>query len=199
VTDPSVIPVEPAQQAPGARSAGLHTRAGNAMTRTRDGLLDGALLAIERDGLRGLTMSAVAERAGSAKATLYNHFRTKDDLLRALLDREVARIVEDATAVAGREGKRAGLAYAASAVGGHPAVRRIADTEPAAVLPLLAVTADGTPWESARAGLCGLLDAVPGSVVVDVALRWVVSQVPAPQPPQELDRAARALVRIDDA
>ena len=60
---------------------GSHTRAGNAMNRTRAGLLAGAARAFADQGLRRSTMQSVAAAAGVAKATLYNHFRTKDDVV----------------------------------------------------------------------------------------------------------------------
>ena len=60
-------------------------------------------------------MSAVATRSGVSKATLYNHFRTKDDVLRALVLREVELLADDADAADGpgesrrrRPGGRAG-------------------------------------------------------------------------------------------
>ena len=55
------------------------------MGRTRLGLLTGAARAFAEHGLRRSTMQSVAAAAGVAKATLYNHFRTKDDVATALL------------------------------------------------------------------------------------------------------------------
>ena len=57
------------------------SRAGNAMGRTRAAALDGARRVIAEHGLRKATMGDVAVRGGLAKATLYNHFRTKDELV----------------------------------------------------------------------------------------------------------------------
>ena len=63
---------------------GTRTRAGNAMNRTRAALLDGARRAVEMSGTK-ITMAQVAASAGVAKATLYNHFRTRDAVLSALV------------------------------------------------------------------------------------------------------------------
>ena len=60
-------------------------RFGAAMGRTRLGLLAGAARAFADQGLRRSTMQSVAAAAGVAKATLYNHFRTKDEVARALM------------------------------------------------------------------------------------------------------------------
>ena len=51
------------------------------MGRTRTAALDGARRVLAEHGLRKATMGDVAVRGGLAKATLYNHFRTKDDLV----------------------------------------------------------------------------------------------------------------------
>src|SRR5437868_13619535 len=108
--------------------SGLRTRAGNTMSRTREGLLDGALSAVERVGVRRLTMAAVAQRSGVAKATLYNHFRTKDEVLAALADREVRLVAQRAFVVAAQSSPGAALDRAAADLGEHVAVRRLAET-----------------------------------------------------------------------
>jgi len=45
----------------------------------------------DRLGYERTTMSAIAERLGGSKATLYNYFESKEDLLRAVLDHDVNR------------------------------------------------------------------------------------------------------------
>ena len=55
------------------------------MNRTRAELLAGAAEAFAAQGFRRATMQSVAAATGVAKATLYNYFRTKDEVARALL------------------------------------------------------------------------------------------------------------------
>ena len=55
------------------------------MERARSGILDAAAELVADGGPRAVTMAAVARRAAVAKATVYNHFRDRDELLRALL------------------------------------------------------------------------------------------------------------------
>jgi len=45
----------------------------------------------DRLGYERTTMSAIAERLGGSKATLYNYFQSKEELLRAVLDNDVNR------------------------------------------------------------------------------------------------------------
>jgi AcrR family transcriptional regulator len=170
------------------------------MARTRAGLLDGALTVIERDGLHRVTMSAVANRSGVAKATLYNHFRTKDDVLAALLLREVELLADQAQATASRaaaagtdqdDATAAGLATAAGAAAEHVAGRRVAGEDPAALRALL-VQDEGPGWTLAVRRLSALLRLPSGHVVVRLVAGWLAGQL---FDPQELEqRAATATV-----
>jgi AcrR family transcriptional regulator len=67
-------------------------------TRTR--ILDTALELIAEKGFAGTSTRELSERLGFTKAALYYHFRTKDDLLAALISPaldDLAALVHDAT------------------------------------------------------------------------------------------------------
>lgn len=55
--------------------------------RTRAALLDAARALLEEGGSAALTMTAVAERAGVTRRSVYLHFPSRTDLLVALFDR----------------------------------------------------------------------------------------------------------------
>jgi AcrR family transcriptional regulator len=61
-------------------------------TRTR--ILDVALELFSEHGFDGTTLQQIADRLGFTKAALYYHFRSKDDLLEALLAPAVAGLEE---------------------------------------------------------------------------------------------------------
>jgi AcrR family transcriptional regulator len=52
---------------------------------TKQLILDAVIRIITREGILGLTMDKVAEETGLAKGTLYRHFKTKTDLVRATI------------------------------------------------------------------------------------------------------------------
>lgn len=54
-------------------------------TRTR--IIDAAAKLFHAEGIRAVSVDAVAEKAGLTKRTLYYHFRSKDDLVAAYLDK----------------------------------------------------------------------------------------------------------------
>jgi AcrR family transcriptional regulator len=55
--------------------------------RTRDRLLDAAGAVVMRDGAQALTLDAVAEEAEVSKGGLLYHFKSKRDLVEAMVDR----------------------------------------------------------------------------------------------------------------
>lgn len=56
-------------------------------------VLDAALAVWDSEGYRGTTMAAIAAKAGVSKPVLYECYANKDDVLRALLDREEERLM----------------------------------------------------------------------------------------------------------
>jgi AcrR family transcriptional regulator len=67
-------------------------------------VLAAALELMGERGMTGLTMSALAERAGISRATLYHHFRDVDSVMAAWvgeqINRSLATLVRDAEAIA---------------------------------------------------------------------------------------------------
>src|SRR6201990_687060 len=53
---------------------------------TRERILGAASKLFYSDGIRAVSVDAVAEKAGLTKRTLYYHFRSKDDLVAAYLE-----------------------------------------------------------------------------------------------------------------
>lgn len=53
---------------------------------TRDRIVDAANTLFYSEGIRAVSVDAIAEKAGLTKRTLYYHFRSKDDLIAAYLE-----------------------------------------------------------------------------------------------------------------
>ena len=158
------------------RQAGTRTRSGNTMAHTRAALLHATDACIARYGVRKTTMVDVASRSGVAKATLYNHFRTKDDVLVALVEQRVTELVAAALAAGGLVEALEGAAHT---IATSAALRKVATDEPAALAPLMR-PGDGRTWKIARDGVTMLLTAarVPsGPQQVELVLRWLTSQL----------------------
>lgn len=139
------------------------------MNSTRRGLLEGAARAFAENGLRRSTMQSVAAAAGVAKATLYNHFRTKDEVARELLAVELDRLTGLAVDLPLPEA----LAALADALGAHPVLRRLAVTEPETLTGLLAVPDE--QWVQLTDRLAGVLGV--DAEDADLAARWLAGVV----------------------
>ncbi|MDQ6649886.1 MAG: TetR/AcrR family transcriptional regulator [Actinomycetota bacterium] len=192
---PSIDP-SPAEAAPpGAREPGTRSRAGNAMGRTRSNVLDGAARSIVKYGSRRTTMADIAALGGVAKATVYNHFRTKPEVYAALAVAEVEALAAECASVLAAEGFAEALARAADRIGGHPVVRRLALDEPA-MLAGLAMPSAAPGWQAARAAVCAGLDRAGRSSeapTLDLVLRWLSSHLLWPGGQDELTLAAGLL------
>jgi AcrR family transcriptional regulator len=170
---PTVQPAEIAS-APPVRAGGTRTRAGNAMNRSRAALLAGGLRAVEVSGTK-ISMSQVATAAGVAKATLYNHFRTRDAVLSALLDHEVDELLRHATGHPLDEA----LGLTGRALSQHPVLLALARREPATVIWLARFDSEGLNWHRVRHAVEQLLSAANRGGV-DTVLRWLASLMVTP-------------------
>ena len=162
------------------REQGVHSRAGNAMARTRAAVLDGAARAVEKHGARKATMADIASLAGIAKGTLYNHFRDKEAVYAAAIEGGIRALAAEC-GVAAREDLAEALALAAERIGAHPALRRIAADEPAALAVLVTPT-DHPLWRLARSSVRDVLigsGAATSAASIDAVLRWLVSFIAA--------------------
>jgi AcrR family transcriptional regulator len=106
---------------------------------TRERILEGALLAMGRVGLRRFTMNDVSERSGLSRGTVYRYFPTKEDLLAVLAEYEQDRFssglrdalthVPDDELQLERVGE-----YILNYLRQHPALTDLIEIEPAFVL-----------------------------------------------------------------
>jgi AcrR family transcriptional regulator len=181
-------PPPPIASAAPVREVGTRTRAGNAMNRTRAALLDGARRAVEVSGTK-ITMAQVAAAAGVAKATLYNHFRTREAVLDALLRDEVAAMAERAQGRALPEA----LAAVAQAISDHPLLATLARGEPATVAALGRIDRRAEGWRIAATAVDELL-AADGRTGGGLVLRWLASFVVSPAGPNAVAEDVAALV-----
>lgn len=81
--------------------AGARARAGRPRTRRSDGaaltperIVDQALRLTEREGAQALTMRRLGDELGVDPTAVYRHFRDKDDLVLACLDRVIGEAYE---------------------------------------------------------------------------------------------------------
>jgi AcrR family transcriptional regulator len=72
--------------------------------RRRDEIVQAATEIISSQGLHRLSLAKIEKRAGMARGQLTYYFRTKEDILLAVFDRMLGRMIEEAMAEAERRG-----------------------------------------------------------------------------------------------
>jgi len=127
-------------------------------------------------------MQAVAAASGVSKATLYNYFRTKDEVVRGLVQVELARLTGLAAALPPDQA----LAALADEVGEHPVVRRLAAVEPETLTLLIDVPAE--TFAELTAALAKSLGTDEDGA--GIALRWLLGMMLQPTRSSARHRAA---------
>ena len=177
------------------------------MSRSRHRILMGAARATARYGTRKTTMSDIAKEAGVAKATLYNHFRTKQEVYDALVTSEIEMLIGRFTSIQAPSGSAewvAGMtASAAEYLAEHPVIRRLAHSEPEKAAALAQPGTTGH-WRTVRseamrrvslAQAAGSIDPRSDPLELsDVLMRWILSHVLWPSPAETIRVSARVLV-----
>jgi AcrR family transcriptional regulator len=117
-------------------------------------ILAAALSQFEDFGLRRSTMEDIARRCGMSRITIYRRFPKKENLIEAVLLRELASFLDDLERVGAEEQPGASgaggtmsaedkmverIAFALQYLGNHLLLRRLLRTEPESILPSLTV------------------------------------------------------------
>ena len=164
------------------------------MERSRKALLAGAREAIAQNGLTATSMVDIADFGQVARATLYNHFRSKDELWQALILDEI----ENASAMFRAQTTfESGLSALATSIGANPMLRTIADDDPATLVALIKVN-ENPLWKEIyrRFSILAKERKVTDLATVDVAFRWLISQIAYPLAPELIPSAAAVVARI---
>jgi len=167
-------------------------------------ILDGALAEFVDIGIRRATVGSVARRAGVAPATIYRRVGQRDELVAAVVGREVQRTLEQVTtrlAPFEDPGDRMteGFLAALDLVVAHPLIRRILELEPESLAvpfgadagPILALGRTFVAAELRRAEL----PVDDADALAELLVRFTHSLVLTPSPAFADRAAARAFSR----
>jgi AcrR family transcriptional regulator len=177
---------------------------------TEERIIDAALAAFTERGIRGTTMSQVAQDAGISREWLYRHFRNRDALAVAVLRREAVRFIDGLAARAFRsddvtEAVTDAVVYAVEFLRDHALLQRILRAEPDALTPAVlrdAAPVVGVAVQTGAGYLTALTDLTveEATVVAETLVRLVGSTAVAPvgaldlHDPDQLRRYASAVV-----
>lgn len=154
--------------------------------RTRTAILSGAKIVITEVGSYESHMNDISARAEVSRATVYNHFSDKEEMMLSLVESEINRLHE----IAKKAPTKRDALYALSLeISKDPALRKMVETDPLDIAKFVTVTAHPL-WSLIRSSLVSLFGESSG-----VVLRWLIGQIAAPLTPAESARQADQLVR----
>jgi AcrR family transcriptional regulator len=145
-------------------------------TFTVHAILEAAAYILEHQGLEGYTTNEIAARAGVSIGSLYQYFPNKDAVTLALIEREMAGMVEDVMAALAQASRRRALQGAIRAAvqnqARRPRLARLLDFEEQRLAPLMPPSRTATAIRDALTGFLrkryGLSGAAAEEAAVDV-------------------------------
>ncbi len=160
-----------------------------AYRRTRSAILEGAKSLIASVGLHRMNMIEIADTSEVSRATLYNHFRDKGSVLRALLESEIERIFQ---LVDSDISPADALLEISHAISSDAALKTMRETDSGLVTQMLART-DDPLWQQIDGGLKRLLGEGAKS---DIARLWLIGQVLQPLTPEQSRAQSTAIASM---
>lgn len=154
--------------------------------RSRTAILSGAKIVITEVGSYESNMNDIAARAEVSRATVYNHFSDKEEMMMSLVESEIRRLYE-----VGKKAptKRDALYAISLEISRDPALRKMVQTDPLDIAKFVTVTTHPL-WTLIKDSLDSLFGESSGTV-----LHWLIGQIASPLTPAESAKQADQMVR----
>jgi len=156
-----------------------YARQRDTSNKSRVAILAGAKLVIAKVGNYQSNIADIAVSAQVAKATIYNQFADKAEMMESLVESEVIRLTELALAASSRQ---EGLALLSNAISQDLALRKLVESDPSDIAKLVTITNHPT-WVLVHQGLAKVFGA--DSAASGVILRWLLGQIGSPMTQEE--------------
>ena len=164
-----------------------YARQRDSSNKSRVAILAGAKSVISRVGNYQSNIADIAVSAQVAKATIYNQFADKAEMMESLVESEVIRLTELALAASSRQ---EGLALLSNAISQDLALRKLVESDPSDIARLVTITNHPT-WVLVHQGIAKVFGA--DSAACGVILRWLIGQIASPITEEESVAQARRL------
>ena len=164
-----------------------YARQRDTSNKSRVAILAGAKLVIAKVGNYQSNIADIALSAQVAKATIYNQFADKAEMMESLVESEVIRLTELALAASSRQ---EGLALLSHAISQDLALRKLVQSDPSDIARLVTITNHPT-WVLVHQGIAKVFGA--DSAACGVILRWLIGQIASPITEEESIAQSRRL------
>lgn len=146
--------------------------------RTTSAILSTTKELIARSGVAKISMIEISDESEVSRATLYNHYRDKESVLRALAESEFSRLIS--VAQQGNSPQEI-LQLLSQEISSDKALATMRTTDPGLLTQILTHQSDML-WASFLKSFSQL---IPDQVLAATSLRWLIGQVFAPLTPEQ--------------
>jgi len=157
--------------------------------RSHIAILAGAKTVISEVGSYESNLIDIAARAEVSRATVYNHFADKEEMMLTLLESEIQRLAALAQKSAS---PRDGLVTLSVEISKDPALRKMVETDPTDIAKFVTVS-EHPLWSLVQESLTKIF----GIDNAGLILHWLLGQIASPLTPaqssHQADQLARAL------
>ena len=152
----------------------LYARQSATSNKSRTAILSGAKLIIAEVGNYQSNIADIALRSQVSKATIYNQFADKAEMMECLVESEVIRLTDLALATTSRQ---EALYALSTAISQDEALRKLTQSDPSDIAKLVTISNHPT-WVLAHQGIAKIFGA--DSAACGVILRWLIGQIASP-------------------
>ena len=161
----------------------------SAQPRSRSAILSGAKIVIAEVGSYESNMTDIADRAQVSRATVYNHFADKEEMIHSLVESEINRLADLARSA---PTPKDALFILSTQISSDPALRKMSLTDPLDIAKF--VTKSEHPlWNLSS----DLISQIFGPANTGLVLHWLIGQIASPlttsESAHQADQIARAL------
>jgi AcrR family transcriptional regulator len=156
--------------------------------RTQNAILEATKQLIATTGLKKMSMIEIADVSEVSRATLYNHYRDKDSVIRALCESEMQRLVEIAQTASD---VTSALEQISIEISHDKALAAMRIQDPDYLTLALSAQTD-VLWKAFAIAMTHLL----GSGKSELATRWLIGQALHPITPAQSRAQAEAITTI---
>jgi AcrR family transcriptional regulator len=152
----------------------LYARQSATSNKSRAAIFNGAKLIIAEVGNYQSNIADIALRSEVSKATIYNQFADKAEMMECLVESEVIRLTQVALAASSRQ---EALFALSTAISQDEALRKLTQSDPSDIARLVTISNHPT-WVLAHQGIAKIFGA--DSAACGVILRWLIGQIASP-------------------
>jgi len=158
--------------------------------RTRAAIMEAAKVLLSESGISATNMIEIADRAQVSRASLYNHFRDKDEVFLALVETELERI---STLALVAQSRAEALYLISREISEHTGLHTALQTD-GEIMANALTASDHKIWVEIYSQLAKIF--ATDVVGVGLILRWFMGQVTAPLSPEHSKQQAERLAAI---